>query len=145
MKNKAISDKLDLMFDACVSVINIGDQHIVFEQHTCWSGGAAGQVKLDQDYLTREIRIDPQVHSSDEEMFDTVLHEVVHVAMSPCDTYRRVTQKFIPKESRKAMRRLYTTCDEQVVVRFTRALYPAAWARYQALLKQSKKKKEKKA
>lgn len=136
MINEELQEKLDVMFEVCSELLELQKYDIVYEQGVCWSKSAAGQIKLENDYLFHRVKINPYKHIDDESLLNTVLHECIHGMLSGYDTFLNVVlEGTSSKKQRKILQRMYTHFDEQNTVRLTRILFPIAWDRYQERLK----------
>lgn len=49
--------------------------------------GNTGTCTRKAEYLNAHIVIDPHEHETDEEVFDTLVHELLHIVLSPFDLY----------------------------------------------------------
>lgn len=73
-------------------------------------------------YSTATIRIDPACHDNEDEIVDSMFHELCHVLLSPFALYREVTTQHIASGSTAERRDncLFDYAQEQAVLRMER-------------------------
>lgn len=125
------------MFDACFDVLKMGGMTVHWQERGTWTHGSGGEIKINHDYLSAKVRIDPYAHADEEQLLNTVLHECLHALMAPLDTYRRVAETAMSKVERRMSRVAYTNADEQVVVRLTESFLPFVRDAYAQKLKEN--------
>lgn len=80
-------------------------------------GDVYARVIVDVDYDRATILVDHEKHDTDQELLDSLAHELFHVVVAPFEIYVKVATSHIPAgtPSENVEARIRTHCGEQLV------------------------------
>lgn len=110
------------------ALLGIDDGWYIYFEVTDAPGGDAdynGSVRYNTVYLNATIQIATDLQN-DPEGQRVILHEMLHIALAPLTHAFEQTLPYVPKPTRKLLRRLYNDNEEQLIQRISRAMHRTA-------------------
>lgn len=109
-----------------VSKLGLTDWDILIDFGPCEQPQWAAQCAQDPAYKIAHIRIDPALHDKEQDVKESLLHELMHVIVSPVESFFMVQLAGLDDESPEAGRQMehWRQSNEQLVCKLTKLYTP---------------------
>lgn len=118
--------KKRLKKDKLLSKLGLTDWKIGFDYGSCGNPAWAACCGQDPAYKLAHITIDPNHHENTDDLDESLIHELVHIVLSPVDAFVTIQMAGLNEESGEyhRLREHWRQANEQTVCAITKIIKP---------------------